>query len=649
MEDLILFLRERNIPESAIQRLQEDKIDTSVLLLMTDEQMRSFLPSYGDRLAVMGYCRRQESEPTHRKSKLFERLKSKLHKRQRTDNSETDQQTTTKKTVQRQRKVEIGWMHHDGEGFVQMRTKKRRWNKKAECAKRLGKKELIEEAILLFFQNGKNAHGTISEFEVDLMNYQEMSLDENSTVAELYDASKLTMIRFYLTTRKRGMDAVEEISDTDADTTEDTNNQDQNQNLPTSFSTISQSSDALDVIFVESTGLSSVRDDVSHLHSMEDLNVTYDLNVSFQSSSAALIDASDVVTIFTEDITGIDEQNLEDTLPLSLEPQKKILVVHRGQIFSEFIAHFFDESLTHMENEVEVKLLLPNGQYEMGQDAGGVFRDCLSEFWHEFYEQCTLGNSFKVPFLRHDFGKEKWESVGRIIYFGWQKEKYLPIKLAPVILEQAIQGSVRSDLLNNFFKFVSENECAVLENCRTDFYVNQEELLDIMDNYSCRKIPTAENFEQILRELAHKTFIQEPAYVLEQWASILEPLRRDLDEIEAVYTALQPTVKKILTSLKFPEEMNANQKEISKHLTTFLRQCDTKKQSLFLRFCTGSDLLIGKTITIDFTDLKGFERRPVAHTCGCFLRLSVHNDSYPDFRSEMNKILESNVWVMDIM
>lgn len=91
---------------------------------MTDEQMRSFLPSYGDRLAVMGYCRRQESEPTHRKSKLFERLKSKLHKRQRTDNSETDQQTTTKKTVQRQRKVEIGWMHHDGEGFVQMRAKK---------------------------------------------------------------------------------------------------------------------------------------------------------------------------------------------------------------------------------------------------------------------------------------------------------------------------------------------------------------------------------------------------------------------------------------------------------------------------------------------------------------------------------------------
>ncbi len=286
----------------------------------------------------------------------------------------------------------------------------------------------------------------------------------------------------------------------------------------------------------------------------------------------------------------------------------------------------------------------------MGHDVGGVFRDCLSEFWHEFYDQCTLGNNFKVPFLRHDFGKEKWESVARIILFGWKKEKYLPIKLAPAILQQAIEGSIKSDLIDNFLKYVSENERAVLESCRTDFCsADQEELLEILDNYSCRRIPTEENFKQILQELAHKTLIQEPAYVLEQWAAILGPLSKDLEEIEDVYCALQPTVRKIVRSLKFPETMNIHQKDISKHLTTYLRECDAKRQSLFLRFCTGSDLFIGKIITVDFTDLKGFERRPVAHTCGCFLRLSVHYDNYPDFRSEMNKILESNVWVMDIV
>ncbi len=46
-----------------------------------------------------------------------------------------------------------------------------------------------------------------------------------------------------------------------------------------------------------------------------------------------------------------------------------------------------------------MKLLLPNGQYEMGHDVGGVLRDCLSEFWHEFYDQCTLGTILKFPFF----------------------------------------------------------------------------------------------------------------------------------------------------------------------------------------------------------------------------------------------------------
>lgn len=256
----------------------------------------------------------------------------------------------------------------------------------------------------------------------------------------------------------------------------------------------------------------------------------------------------------------------------------------------------------------------------------------------------------KVPFLRHDYGKQAWESVGRIISFGWQKEKYLPIKLAPVILEQAALGYVKSDLIDNFLKYVSESDRIVLESCLTDFTgSDQEELLDILDHYNCRRVPTADNFEQILQELAHKTLIQEPAYVIEQWTSMLAPLNKHFEDVGAVYENMQPTARKIVRSLMFPTTMNAQQKEIAMHLTTYLRECDTKQQSQFLRFCTGSDLFLGKTITTDFTDIQGFERRPVAHTCGCFLRLSVHFDSYPDFRSEINKILESNVWVMDIV
>ncbi|KAI9541909.1 hypothetical protein NQZ68_026372 [Dissostichus eleginoides] len=58
--------------------MEQGKMDSSVITLMTDDQLREYLPSYGDRLAVFGYCRRKEKEPTSRKSKLFERLRGKL-------------------------------------------------------------------------------------------------------------------------------------------------------------------------------------------------------------------------------------------------------------------------------------------------------------------------------------------------------------------------------------------------------------------------------------------------------------------------------------------------------------------------------------------------------------------------------------------
>ena len=55
-------------------------IDASTIQLMKDEQLKMYLPSYGDRLAVLGFCRRKENSHINRKSKLFERLETKLTK-----------------------------------------------------------------------------------------------------------------------------------------------------------------------------------------------------------------------------------------------------------------------------------------------------------------------------------------------------------------------------------------------------------------------------------------------------------------------------------------------------------------------------------------------------------------------------------------
>ena len=44
-------------------------------------------------------------------------------------------------------------------------------------------------------------------------------------------------------------------------------------------------------------------------------------------------------------------------------------------------------------------------------------------------------------------------------------------------------------------------------------------------------------------------------------------------------------------------------------------------------------------ITVDFTKLEGLGRRPIAHTCGCVLKLPSAYDSYAEFRAEFTNVL----------
>ncbi|MEQ2227268.1 hypothetical protein ILYODFUR_036020 [Ilyodon furcidens] len=123
-----------------------------------------------------------------------------------------------------------------------------------------------------------------------------------------------------------------------------------------------------------------------------------------------------------------------------------------------------------------------------------------------------------------------------------------------------------------------------------------------------------------------------------------------MESITAAYENLQPTLRKVIRSIVYLAVMNAQQKNISRYLSrylsSYLRESDT--HSLFRQFCTGSDLFLQKTISVSFTQIQGIQRWPVAHTCGCYLELPV-NYNCPEFRHEINKVVESSVWVMDIV
>jgi hypothetical protein len=82
----------------------------------------------------------------------------------------------------------------------------------------------------------------------------------------------------------------------------------------------------------------------------------------------------------------------------------------------ELLSAFDRQNMTG--DVIEITMVLPNGQVEAAEDNGGVLRDCLVECWTDFYENCTMGNNFKVPCLRHDFDESKWRAAANVFMVG---------------------------------------------------------------------------------------------------------------------------------------------------------------------------------------------------------------------------------------
>ena len=167
------------------------------------------------------------------------------------------------------------------------------------------------------------------------------------------------------------------------------------------------------------------------------------------------------------------------------------LKFHHGNVMMEMIRCFKDPEL--MRYNITVTVIDPKGTEEAGTGEG-VWRDVLTEFWVDFYETCTTGDEMKIPFLRHDFGSDEWMSVGRIIVKGWTTIRYFPVRLAPTLMEEALYGQTMSSLRDCFMAFVSPGEKDLLVKALTDFdSVEQEDLMECLQNHSCKRLPNAEN------------------------------------------------------------------------------------------------------------------------------------------------------------
>ena len=127
----------------------------------------------------------------------------------------------------------------------------------------------------------------------------------------------------------------------------------------------------------------------------------------------------------------------------------------------------------------------------------------------------------------------------------------------------------------------------------------------------------------------------------------LKPDFSSVERILEMYDRLVPSNTKVIQALR-AETTNEAERDCLKHLKRYIRGFDNSKLKKFLKFTTGSDLMIFDELQVAFNQNDSLARRPIAHTCGFVLEMSSTYQSFPEVREEFNNVLSADSWEMDI-
>ena len=382
---------------------------------------------------------------------------------------------------------------------------------------------------------------------------------------------------------------------------------------------------------------------------------TPEVDVVETGSGNNVMDLSNVTMV---EIQGNRNEPVETVQVIEQQQQHQILKIHRLNVKKDMINAFKDPSV--MDCDLTFVFIDGRGNEEKGSGVG-VVRDVLSLFWKEVYDSLLIGENERVPFIRHDYNRLDWEAIARVLLKGYRMCQYLPLLLSKTFLSYVLFGessiSDPSILIQSFMQYISADERRIIDKCLSgdlDFENEDEfkELLDVLKMYDCRSRVTQENIKKVIQEIAHKEIIQKPQYVTDCWKDIVQTLAETFptpNSLTDMYERVKPSVSKIIKCIQSFPQSDA-ERECLGFLRRYIRGLDTpEKLATFVRFISGSELMLFEGIQVTFTDLSGLERRPIARTCNTLLQLPTTYQSFPELREEFNHILAADNWEMDII
>lgn len=122
------------------------------------------------------------------------------------------QRIGNKNAARKTRMIEIGWLHNK---FTDVDySQKRRENggkaRSVPVLKTAVKRDILDIGKSLFSPKGVSKAGPVHLFEYDVKDFQHSDIPEDETVGEIFDRTKLAMLRLYLATSEKAPEVEKE-------------------------------------------------------------------------------------------------------------------------------------------------------------------------------------------------------------------------------------------------------------------------------------------------------------------------------------------------------------------------------------------------------------------------------------------------------
>ena len=158
------------------------------------------------------------------------------------------------------------------------------------------------------------------------------------------------------------------------------------------------------------------------------------------------------------------------------------------------------------------------------------------------------------------------------------------------------------------------------------------------------------NVYGVILEIAKQELVQKPYIMLCSWKKCLSALKTFSEfstvfNVDDYYRHILPTNRNVIKLIQ-SDPTNRNERDALGFLKQYIRGLDEP----FLKYCTGSDVILVDKIAVEFVACPAIARRPIVHTCAPMMELPSSYASYCEFREEMQNILNAcDNWGIDII